>query len=209
MTPNPNPNAFTRASTFSKVVDAFKKATGLSVKDGKLMRLHDGSSIITFNQTNTRPFYATGAGNTIRLNAGFVSYAGRTYYFPADTYTVGSNGGLFIKLDTHYTASAVATEEPWEPWSVMPVESVPQIVIRSTNVLGEYCQLTNLDDPDNMDDDPYAIGVGGQATLYIPLAGFSDGQVVNYVTRNIFILPVGYDQFSAGHGPLNYRDGWG
>jgi hypothetical protein len=200
MTPNPDPKAFTRASTFSKVIAAFRKATGLSVKDGKLMTLHDGSHVIDFNGSKlAHPFYATGARGTIRLNKGFVTYAGRTYYFPSATYSGISPGGVFLKIETHYTASFVAEGEPW---LVTPVGSTPELVWRPANALGNYCQLTQLNDPDDPNDDEYAIGVGSSQTLYIPIAGESDGQVLNFRTQNIFLMPTSY-------GPLDYYYGWG
>jgi hypothetical protein len=173
----------------------------LSVKDGKLITLHDGSHVIHFNQSNTGPFFGTGVEGRIRLNAGFVSYAGSTYYFPANTYSGPSPGGVFLKIEASFSVSTKTTEAPFEPWSVMPFRSTPQLVWRLIDQLGDHAQLTtNVDDPETEEDDPYEIQTNS-GTLYIPIAAFSDGQVLNFITRNIFLLPTTY-------GPLNYRDGW-
>ena len=204
----PNPNAFTRASTFSRAIEAFKRATGLSVKDGKLMTLHDGSRIIEFNATfKTHPFYATGTTERIRLNRGFVSYAGKTYYFPAATYSGASPGGVFLKLTTSYTASKFDVGS----WSLMPVAATPELVWRSVGTVGEYCKITLVQD----EDDPYdfEVVVGSTETLYIPIAGFSAGQVVNFITQNIFLMPQGVlspgGEAQTLSGSIDYRDGWG
>ena len=192
---SPPPNAFTRASTFSKVIDTFKKATGLSVKDGKLMKLHDGSHVISFNDNNAQhPFYATGGPSSLRLNAGFVSYAGKTYFYPAATYSGLSPGGVFLRIRTNYDPFVYVDGSSNEFWYSPPVSSRPELVWAQEGALGAYCQITR-----DIDGVPTA---GSPQTLYIPVAAYSGGSVINFITRNICIE-------HGENGDIDYRFGWG
>ena len=192
---SPNPNAFTRASTFEKVIEAFKKATGLSVKDGKLMTLHDGSHVITFNPKGAQhPFYATGGPSSLRLNSGFVSYAGKTYFYPAATYSGISPGGVFLKIETSYAPFLYEDTFGNDFWYSPPVSSRPELVWRSEGTVGSYCTIT--------EDENGVPTAGSPQTLYIPVAAYSEGGVVNFITYNIFIE-------HGENGDIDYRDGWG
>lgn len=189
----PNPNAFTRASTFSKVVNAFKTATGLSIKDGKITTFHDGSKAIQFNdKVGIHPFYATGNASRIRLNAGFVTYAGKTYYFPSATYSGASPGGVFIELTTAYTSSFIGEDLLW---SVMPVTTAPQLVWMQEGTLGSHSTLTY---GESIFDE---VIVGASETLYIPIAGWSGDKVLNFIKKNVILMP-------TTHGPIGYLFQW-
>jgi hypothetical protein len=190
----PNPNAFTRASTFAKAINAFKSATGLSVKDGKITTFHDGSKAIQFNdKVGIHPFYASGTASRIRVNAGFVTFAGKTYYFPSTTYSGASPGGVFIELATSYTSSS---NGEGVLWSVMPVTTAPQLVWMEAGTLGSHSSLAYGESV----FDPVIVGASG--TLYIPIAGWSGNKVLNFIKQNVLLMP-------TTHGPISYLFQWG
>ena len=197
-----SPAAFVKSLTFEKVLAAFEKTTGLTVQNGGVAKLPRGerSVALVFAAGLHAPFAVTaGSQGRIKIERGFVTYAGTTYYLPAAVYSGASPGGVFLKMETHYTATFVAEGEPW---LVTPVPSTPTLVWRPANALGNHCQLTQLNDPDDPNDDEYAIGVGSSQTVYIPIATETDGQVLSLRTQNIFLLPTSY-------GPLDYYYGWG
>ena len=195
-----SPAAFVKSLTFEKVLAAFEKTTGLTVQNGGVAKLPKGerSVALVFAAGLQAPFAVTaGSQGRIKIERGFVTYAGTTYYLPAAVYSGASPGGVFLKIETHYTVTEIAEDEPW---LVTPVPSTPTLVWRPANALGNHCQLTYLDDPD---DDPFdPISVGSSQTLYIPIATETDGQVLSLRTQNMFLLPTSY-------GPLDYYYGWG
>ena len=197
----PDPKSFVKSSTFAKVLDAFKKTAGLTVQGGGMAHLPARGRFIQLGKTpNARPFHATGSAASIRLNRGFVSFAGRTFYFPPATYSGASPGGVFLKLSTGFTASRVGVGL----WSVMPIAATPELVWRPVGTVGEYCTLSQVEDEDDPFD--FEVVVGSTETLYIPIAGFSAGRVVNFITQNVFLMP---QIAGTAAGVVDYLDGWG
>jgi hypothetical protein len=195
----PDPRAFVKNITFETVIHAFRKSTGVTVQGGNVATLPQGQRSVDFKlESNDTPFKATGTSGLIRLERGFVSYAGRTYYFPSAIYSGSSPGGVFLKLDSSYTAFEDVTDEPW---SVMPNDYAPLLVWRSMTGLGEYSLIRNPKDDDYTTDD-YEITLSGTATLYIPIAGWSGSRVINFINRNLFLMP-------QNTGAIDYTLGWG
>jgi hypothetical protein len=201
----PDPKSFVRWATFTKVLAAFQKTAGITVQGGTIVYLPGQPRFVQLEKTpNARPFHATGTAGAIRLNRGFVSFAGRTFYFPPALYSGAAPGGVFLKLTTFYTVS----KEGVGNWSIMPLATTPELVWRPIGTVGAYCTLSYVED--ELDPFDFEVVVGGSETLYIPIAGFSAGRVVNFITQNLFLDPqAAYGLGGTMGGVIQYSDGWG
>jgi hypothetical protein len=189
-----SPAAFVKSLSFEKVLAAFEKATGITVQGGSVAKLATGERVVSlaFESGQHTPFQVTSSSpGRVKIERGFVSYAGTTYYFPAAVYSGTAPGGVFLKITTHYTAIYDAAADFWF-WR--PVPSRPELVWRVAGTVGSYCQIT--------EDSAGVPTIGPSQTLYIPIAGHSGGQGINYISRNIFIE-------HGENGDIDYRSGWG
>lgn len=188
----PQPNTFVRAGTLEKVLNAFRSATGLTGQDAKITTQKDAARWVELNQlAQKHPFYATGSSTRILLNRGFVTYAGKTFYFPPATYSGAAGGGVFLKITHQYTTSEVIEDEIW---SLMPVPSDPELVWMPAGTLGAYANFT-------LGPGGFGNTVGPFQELYIPIAGWSGSRVINYLTQNIILWLDG--------AVISFRNGWG
>jgi hypothetical protein len=188
------PLAFVKSASFEKVLEAFNRTTHLTGQGGSVARLVTGERIVTlgFDSGNQTPFKATsGTSERIKIERGFVTYAGRTFYFPAAVYSGSGPGGVFLKFTTGYT---VGLDDEDNEFSMM-LASEPELIWMPTGTVGAYCILQY--------DDDFILTTGAPEILYIPIAGWSGTQVVNYVNQNIFLIP------SALNGTIDYTLGWG
>jgi hypothetical protein len=189
-----SPAAFVKSITFEKVLAAFEKVTGITVQNGSVAKLATGEKVVSlaFESGQHAPFQVTSsAPGRIKIERGFVSYAGTTYYFPAAVYSGVAPGGVFLKITTHYTAVYFAASNFWF-WR--PVPSRPELVWRTAGTVGSYCTVSQ--------DVSGEFIIGPSQTLYIPIAAHSGGQGINYISHNIFIA-------HGERGDIDYREGWG
>jgi hypothetical protein len=190
----PNPLAFVKSGTFEKVIEAFKRTTQLTVQGGSVAHLATGQRVVSlgFDTGNHKPFQATsGTAERIKIERGFVTYAGRSFYFPAAVYSGSAPGGVFLKITTGFT---VGLDDEDNEFTVIQAAE-PELVWRPNGTVGAYCILQY--------DDTFVLTAGAPEDLYIPIAGWSGTQVVNYVSQNIFLIP------SGSNGTIDYTGGWG
>lgn len=192
-----SPTAFVKSITFEKVLAAFEKATGITVQNGDSAKLPKGerSLFLAFQSGQHAPFQVTASSpGRIKLERGFVTYAGTTYYYPAAVYSGTAPGGVFLKIETDYAPFLFEDVFGNDFWNQPPVPSRPELVWREQGTVGAYCEIS--------EDDDGAPIVGSARTLYIPIAAHDAGQGINYISHNIFIA-------HGERGDIDYREGWG
>jgi hypothetical protein len=169
----PDDRSFVKLRSFEKVLAWFRNETGITAPGHDVANLPDGGKVIRFrNASGRKPFTATNASGGIRIAAGFIAWAGRTLYFPEAVYSGGKPGGVFIRVNVKFSATANA---PGDPWDIVLDESdqyKPTLVWRSAvdwinpgaTGIGEHARIYD-DDPASNED----IRTEG-GTIYLPIA---------------------------------------
>ena len=198
-------DSFVRFASYTNALNNLRLLTGIKTQGGTIITGSDGKHLrLQAVERTASPFLASGNSTSIQLDDGFVSFAGRMYFFPSTTYEGNGPGGVFLKVEVEFELTpefdGLGDEQPW---SCVLKDAAPTLEWRAlSEALGVHAELLNPPDtPPTIPPTDYTL-TQIPGTVYIPIAIAAGSRAINTIERNLSL-------FARGSGALDYAQQWG